>query len=174
MSAEQSTRSASQSRAEAGADHQRSCSCGINSRACVASWRLRACLRSCLMLVPVFLSVFLCDFASPSDAVRTGPRRGRSQRHASEEGTVTAGNYSYFTLSAATDEPVKLTVQLYSLEGDADLYVAGRNQRPSFDVHSHHFQSTTCGKDMVVVPSHFLQEESPVVIGVYGKSKGAL
>lgn len=92
------------------------------------------------------------------------------ERHASEEGVVGGGNYSYYTLETPADRAVVLTVLLYSQDGDADLYVAGRNKRPSFEVEEHSFQSTTCGNDIIVVPGHFVREESPIVIGVYGMS----
>lgn len=84
---------------------------------------------------------------------------------------VGAGNYTYYTLEAPDmQKSIVITVSLQSLEGDADLYISGHNKKPTFDVEGHSFQSTSCGNEIVVVPSHFVREESPVVIGVYGTS----
>ena len=91
------------------------------------------------------------------------------QGYASEEGVVGAANYTYYTLGTAAGKSVTLTVSLISDDGDADLYIAGRNHHPTFDLEEHDFQSTTCGTDVVTVPAHFVREESPIVIGVYGQ-----
>jgi hypothetical protein len=76
-------------------------------------------------------------------------------------GVVGGNNYSYF---AYTGEG-KLRLILESLEGDADLYVAEKRLEASFDFDGHSLQSTSCGEDVVEVPSSF---QRPIGIGVYG------
>jgi hypothetical protein len=117
------------------------------------------------MLIPVSSILILVTVCN---ARKSRSAEAQVERHASEEGVVGGGNYTYYTLETPADKEVVLTILLHSLEGDADLYVAGRNKRPAFDVEEHSFQSTTCGNDMVVIPGHFVREESPIVIGVYG------
>lgn len=121
------------------------------------------------MLFPVSSIVALVAVCDIACARRSKKDDFSTERHASEEGLVGGGNYTYYTLETSADKPVFLTVLLHSLEGDADLYIAGRNRRPTFDVEEHSFQSTTCGDEIIVVPAHFIREESPIVIGVYGK-----
>lgn len=115
----------------------------------------------------LFLLAAVCGCARGRRERKEDPES--AERHASEEGLVFSGNYTYYTLQTSSDKAVVLTILLHSLDGDADLYVAGRNKKPTFDVEEHNFQSTTCGDDRVVVPAHFVREESPIVIGVYGK-----
>lgn len=78
------------------------------------------------------------------------------------EGEVAEGNYTYYTLKQAGDVRLELT----SLAGDADLYVAGEEEeRPTYLFERHYMSSTTCGRDMLAIPSYFPR---PVHIGVYG------
>ncbi|CAK1555966.1 unnamed protein product [Leptosia nina] len=75
-------------------------------------------------------------------------------------GTVGAGNFSYWQLG----HNGPLIVELTSLSGDADLYVAD-NLRPSYEVDRHNFSSITCGVDVVSIPADFPR---PIGIGVFG------
>ncbi|XP_038221050.1 UPF0669 protein C6orf120 homolog [Zerene cesonia] len=75
-------------------------------------------------------------------------------------GAVGAGNFSYWQLGHGGP----LLVELTSLSGDADLYVAD-NLRPSYEVDRHNFSSITCGKDVVSIPADFPR---PIGIGVFG------
>ncbi|XP_050676813.1 UPF0669 protein C6orf120 homolog [Leptidea sinapis] len=75
-------------------------------------------------------------------------------------GAVGAGNFSYWQLGHGGP----LLVELTSLSGDADLYVAD-NLRPSYEVDRHNFSSITCGPDVVSIPADFPR---PVGIGVFG------
>merc|ERR1719367_2679331 len=55
---------------------------------------------------------------------------------------------------------------LTSNMGDADLYIADvTNERPTFMFDEHLLSSTTCGVDVVDIPTSFAR---PVHIGVYG------
>ena len=83
------------------------------------------------------------------------------------EGEVAEGNYTYYTLKQAGDVRLELT----SLAGDADLYVAGEEEeRPTFLFERHYMSSTTCGRDVLAIP-HYLPR--PVHIGVYGHPRHA-
>lgn len=76
-------------------------------------------------------------------------------------GEVGGGNYTYYWFP----HPGAVTLQLHSLEGDADLYVSSKNVKPTFDIESHELQSTTCGAEQIKVPSAY---ERPLSIAVYG------
>lgn len=76
-------------------------------------------------------------------------------------GVVGGGNYTYYWLP----QPGTVTLQLNSLEGDADLYISSKNLKPTFDVENHELQSTTCGLEQIKVPSFY---ERPLSIAVYG------
>ncbi|KPJ04726.1 PREDICTED: UPF0669 protein C6orf120 homolog isoform X1 [Papilio xuthus] len=75
-------------------------------------------------------------------------------------GVVGAGNFSYWQLGHTGP----LLVELISLSGDADLYVAD-NIRPSYEIDKNNFSSVTCGPDIVNIPAEFPR---PVGIGVFG------
>ncbi|XP_069463054.1 UPF0669 protein C6orf120 homolog [Ambystoma mexicanum] len=75
------------------------------------------------------------------------------------EGQIGAGNYSYLRLN----HEGKIILEMESPKGDADLYVSAVTLHPSFD--EYELQSTTCGQDIIVVPSYF---QRPVGIGIYG------
>ncbi|XP_063543737.1 UPF0669 protein C6orf120 homolog [Cydia strobilella] len=75
-------------------------------------------------------------------------------------GSVGAGNFSYWQLGHIGP----LLVELTSLTGDADLYVAD-TIRPSYEVDRNNFSSVTCGPDLVNIPTDFPR---PVGIGVFG------
>ncbi|XP_014371183.2 UPF0669 protein C6orf120 homolog [Papilio machaon] len=75
-------------------------------------------------------------------------------------GVVGAGNFSYWQLGHTGP----LLVELISLSGDADLYVAD-NIRPSYELDKNNFSSVTCGPDIVNIPADFPR---PVGIGVFG------
>ncbi|XP_013135858.1 PREDICTED: UPF0669 protein C6orf120 homolog [Papilio polytes] len=75
-------------------------------------------------------------------------------------GVVGAGNFSYWQLGHTGP----LLVELISLSGDADLYVAD-NIRPSYETDKNNFSSVTCGPDIVNIPAEFPR---PVGIGVFG------
>ncbi|XP_078504851.1 UPF0669 protein C6orf120 homolog [Lissotriton helveticus] len=74
-------------------------------------------------------------------------------------GQIGAGNYSYLRLN----HEGKIILEMESPKGDADLYVSDATLHPSFD--EYELQSTTCGRDVIVVPSYF---QRPVGIGIYG------
>lgn len=74
-------------------------------------------------------------------------------------GQIGAGNYSYLRLN----HEGKIILEMESPKGDADLYVSDATLHPSFD--EYELQSTTCGRDVLVVPSYF---QRPVGIGIYG------
>ncbi|XP_047518879.1 UPF0669 protein C6orf120 homolog [Pieris napi] len=75
-------------------------------------------------------------------------------------GVVGAGNFSYWQLGHSGP----LRVELTSLSGDADLYVAD-NLRPSYEFGKHNFSSISFGVDIVKIPADFPR---PIGIGVYG------
>ncbi|CAH2249954.1 UPF0669 C6orf120 homolog [Pelobates cultripes] len=75
------------------------------------------------------------------------------------QGQIGAGNYSYLRLN----HEGKIILKMYSLRGDADIYISASNLHPSFD--EYELQSTTCGLDTITVPDHFSR---PVGIGIYG------
>ncbi|CAH2062549.1 unnamed protein product, partial [Iphiclides podalirius] len=75
-------------------------------------------------------------------------------------GTVGAGNFSYWQLGHSGP----LLLELTSLSGDADLYVAD-NMRPSYEIDRNNFSSITCGPDIVAIPENFPR---PLGIGVFG------
>ncbi|XP_049806327.1 UPF0669 protein C6orf120 homolog [Schistocerca nitens] len=74
---------------------------------------------------------------------------------------VTAHNYTYYSLSYEG----YIRLYLYSLNGDADLYVSQYVSKPTYDPGLNCAQSTTCGVDVVDIPRSFRR---PVGIGVYG------
>ena len=76
-------------------------------------------------------------------------------------GKVGAGNYTYFQLNFEG----ALLLELETLEGDADLYVSEKVQRPTFDLEEHSLSSWTCGLDAVFIPKTMTR---PIYIGVYG------
>eukprot|EP00794_Sanderia_malayensis_P019873 gene19873-21815_t len=74
-------------------------------------------------------------------------------------GTIGPGNYTYFSLH----EKGTITIIVESKVGDADLYVSQHVPKPSYSEYD--LQSSTCGVDMVTVPSAF---KRPVYISIYG------
>ena len=77
-------------------------------------------------------------------------------------GEVEAGNFTYYTLR----QTGHIRMELYSLTGDADIYVSdATNERPTFMFEEHMLSSATCGLDVVDIPESFSR---PVHIGVYG------
>lgn len=76
-------------------------------------------------------------------------------------GEVGRENYTYYSLMY--DGPIAL--YLHSVSGDADLYVSQLVSRPTFEPDNNCLQSTTCGLDVVHIPSSFSR---PIGIGVYG------
>ena len=80
----------------------------------------------------------------------------------SVSGDVEAGNFTYYTLR----QTGHIKMVLYSLTGDADIYVSdASNERPTFMFEEHMLSSATCGLDVVDIPASFAR---PVHIGVYG------
>lgn len=75
-------------------------------------------------------------------------------------GAVGAGNFSYWQLGHTGP----LLVELTSLTGDADLYVAD-HLRPSYEIDRNNFSSTSCGHDIVNVAADFPR---PIGIGIFG------
>ncbi|KAG6453751.1 UPF0669 protein C6orf120 homolog [Manduca sexta] len=75
-------------------------------------------------------------------------------------GQVGSGNFSYWQLGHSGP----LLIELTSLTGDADLYVAD-NIRPGYEVDQNNFSSATCGPDMVNIPADFPR---PIGLGVFG------
>lgn len=86
----------------------------------------------------------------------------------SEDGEVGGGNMTYFTLSVDTTTSLDFLIDLKTLSGDADLYVSGRGDKPTFAIGNHDFKSTTCGDDSVHIPASFSKVNRPLVVGVYG------
>ncbi|KAI1305340.1 Uncharacterized protein HDE_01534 [Halotydeus destructor] len=90
---------------------------------------------------------------------------GGKFRHDEDEthfvGTIGGGNYTYYTYDGK--EPIR--VKLVTTKGDADLYIGQQQLKPTFENEKHDLQSTTCGLDIVEVPSYM---KRPVGIGVYG------
>ena len=76
-------------------------------------------------------------------------------------GKVGAGNYTYFQLNFQG----ALLLELETSEGDADLYVSEKLQRPTFELDEHSLSSWTCGRDAVFIPKTMAR---PIYIGVYG------
>ena len=55
---------------------------------------------------------------------------------------------------------------LFSIEGDADLYVSDNTiEHPTFELEEHSMSSWTCGVDTILIPTNFGR---PINIGVYG------
>ncbi|XP_041968373.1 UPF0669 protein C6orf120 homolog [Aricia agestis] len=81
-------------------------------------------------------------------------------------GSVGAGNFSYWQLGHIGP----LLLELNSLTGDADLYVAD-TVRPGYEVDKNNFSSATCGPDVVNIPADFPR---PIGIGVFGDWSHAL
>ena len=84
----------------------------------------------------------------------------------SVEGSVDAGNYSYYSYNGNHKIRLVLTTHL----GDADLYVSqsdssGRVVKPKFDLGEHDLQSVTCGLDIIQIDEEFRR---PISIAVYG------
>ena len=121
------------------------------------------------MFFQVTFFLHLSSIALVSCARKQRPVDTSSSRQASVEGVVGAGNYTYYVLDSSSEDSVRLRLLLHTLDGDADLYVAGRNERPTFDPEKHEFQSTTCGTDAITVSASLVQELRPLVVGVYGK-----
>ena len=74
-------------------------------------------------------------------------------------GEIGAGNFSYFELK----KDGEITLILESIEGDADIYVSQEHFKPDYDHYD--LKSTTCGEDIVTIPSHY---KRPVGISVFG------
>ena len=74
-------------------------------------------------------------------------------------GEIGAGNFSYFELK----KDGEITLILESIEGDADIYVSQEHLKPDYDHYD--LKSTTCGEDIVTIPSHY---KRPVGISVFG------
>ena len=102
------------------------------------------------------------DIIPPKTAVNMG----------SEEGEVSAGNFSYYSVSIQKlgRESHDFYLRLKTLSGDADLYVSGKGHKPTFAIGDHDFKSTTCGDESVYIPASYTKNKSPLVIGVYGES----
>lgn len=84
------------------------------------------------------------------------------------DGEVGEGNYTYYTLK----QPGEVRLELTSLQGDADLYVAGEEEEhPTFMFDKHYMSSTTCGVDILALTKYF---KRPVHIGVYGHPRNSL
>ncbi|BET02203.1 Chromosome 6 open reading frame 120 [Nesidiocoris tenuis] len=79
----------------------------------------------------------------------------------SVSGTVSAGNFTYYSL--ITEGPIQ--VILKTKTGDADIYVSQRSVTPTYDTEGYCLHSATCGVDVIDIPSSFGR---PVGIGVYG------
>ncbi|XP_028037520.1 UPF0669 protein C6orf120 homolog isoform X2 [Bombyx mandarina] len=75
-------------------------------------------------------------------------------------GIVGAGNFTYWHLGYTGP----LSIELRSLSGDADLYVA-YHMRPGYEVFENEYSSTTCGLDVVYIPDDYLR---PIGVGIFG------
>lgn len=75
------------------------------------------------------------------------------------EGTVNAGNFTYYKLFVEGC----VLVELDTLKGDSDLYISSSTMTPTWE--DYEFKSDTCGYDNVVLESQVVR---PVGIGVYG------
>ncbi|KAK7789629.1 hypothetical protein R5R35_012327 [Gryllus longicercus] len=76
-------------------------------------------------------------------------------------GEVARGNYSYYSLTYDGS----ISLYLYSLTGDADLYVSQVYPTPTYEPDTYCLQSSTCGLDVIHIPKSFRR---PLGIGVYG------
>ena len=87
------------------------------------------------------------------------------ERHSNDfdsfTGRVGAYNYTYYTYEG--EEPIR--VKLITVTGDVDLYIGEQDEKPTYELHKHSLQSTTCGDDILDVPASL---KRPIVIGVYG------
>ena len=72
---------------------------------------------------------------------------------------VEAEQYKHFKVKS--EGPFR--IELQSVTGDADVYVSDETPTPTFD--NYVLKSTTCGTDIIHVPSSF---KRPVHIAVYG------
>lgn len=75
------------------------------------------------------------------------------------DGQIGAGNFTYFELKKEGE----ITLILNSLEGDADIYISQEILKPDFDHYD--LKSTTCGEDVVTIPSYY---KRPVGVSVFG------
>lgn len=76
-------------------------------------------------------------------------------------GMVGGGNYTYFQLNFEG----ALVLKLETIDGDADLYISDKIQRPTFELEEHTLSSWTCGLDSVFIPKTMAR---PIYIAVYG------
>ncbi|XP_073976458.1 UPF0669 protein C6orf120 homolog [Rhodnius prolixus] len=97
-------------------------------------------------------SSILCLFASI---------KAEAQNFKSVSGTVTAGNFTYYSLITEGD----VSIILRTIKGDADLYVSQLVVTPTFELENYCLHSATCGLDVVDVPASFGR---PIGIGIYG------
>ncbi len=83
------------------------------------------------------------------------------------EGQVECENFTYYIVDGRDNT---ILVNLTSLSGDCDLYIRQALQpgqyppNPSVETHSYDLASTTCGQDVVLIPSALVR---PFSIGIY-------
>ena len=98
-------------------------------------------------LSPILVLLFLVNVAQSQHIIQTFT------------GDIGAGNSTFFSLQREGC----ITLILDSLEGDADIYVSQQTTKPDFE--NYDMQATTCGKDVVTIPSHY---KRPVGIAIFG------
>jgi len=87
-----------------------------------------------------------------------------------QEGSVGAANFTFFSIHLSRREQLMdIAILLKTITGDVDLYVHGNGQFPGKELGNHSFKSTACGDDYLTISSSWLQENSPVVIGIHGE-----
>jgi len=99
------------------------------------------------------------------------------------QGEVEAGNYTYYHLkndfNNGNTKTAAVVLLLFSVEGDADLYVSRTIDKPTYEHGQHDFQSTTCGIDRLDINLNAPiysdsgsikrgQSKKPLTVGVYG------
>lgn len=96
--------------------------------------------------------------------------KNRLAIHEIIDGSVEAGNYTYYVLPVRSSKyTLRVTITLNVLDGDADLYISGKGNKPTFETENHDYQAASCGDvELVELPYSYSLENSPIVIGVYG------
>lgn len=114
-----------------------------------------------LMPPPTCPSIFNDIFWTPK-SITKGPVEVYYESIHSSEGSVDAGNYTYYTLK----QPGTIRLVLTPLFGDPDLYISeGGGSNPSFMPEEYASSSASCGLERIDIMRLF---KRPINIAVYG------
>lgn len=134
-----------------------------------------------------------CIFALAVSVILNSQKAGAAMTFHQQElqGEVEGGNYSYYHLkndynNGPTIRTAAVVLLLFSIEGDADLYVSRSVDRPTYEHGQHDYQSTSCGIDRLdinlnapIIRDGWFQnartgmgsktkQAHPLTVGVYG------